>query len=84
MDHNLIVRNWTKTLEIDHDTSSPKFASSNGEVERAVQTVKSALIKAIDNKRDPYLALLEYRNTPMDNDTGSPADLLFQRKLRTK
>ena len=34
--------NFSKTWEFDHDTSSPKFASSNGQVERAVQTVKSA------------------------------------------
>ena len=76
--------NFSKTWEFDHDTSSPKFASSNGQVERAVQTVKSVLRKAVDSKRDPYLALLEYRNTPIDNDIGSPAELLFQRKLRTK
>ena len=42
------------------------------------------LKKAVDSKRDPYLALLEYRNTPIDNEIGSPAELLFQRKLRTK
>ena len=30
-----------------------------------VQTVKKVLKKAVLDKRDPYLALLEYRNTPV-------------------
>ena len=76
--------NFSKKWEFDNDTSIPKFASNNGQVEKAVQTVKIVLRKAVDCKRDPYLALLEYRNTPIDNDIGSLAELLFQRKLRTK
>uniref|UniRef100_A0A5S6QFE8 RNA-directed DNA polymerase n=1 Tax=Trichuris muris TaxID=70415 RepID=A0A5S6QFE8_TRIMR len=59
-------------------TSSPRYAQSNGEAERAVLTVKSMLEKS----DDIHLALLAYRTTPMASGF-SPAELLFGRNLRT-
>ena len=61
-----------------HEPSSPKYPQSIGEVERAVKTVKSLLRKSVD----PYLALMAYRSTPLENGY-SPSELLFGRKIRT-
>lgn len=62
-----------------HETSSPRYPRSNGEVERMVRTVKNLLQKS----EDPFLALLAYRNTA--GPTGfSPAQLLMGRRLNTR
>ena len=59
-----------------HQTGSPNHPQSNGEAERAVQTVKSILNKA----SVPYLGLLSYQATPLANGF-SMAELLMGRKL---
>ena len=71
-------KEFTKNWYISHQTSSPRFAQSNGEVERCVQTVKNLISKS----KDPYLALLAYRTTPLANGEA-PCQLLMGRMLRS-
>ena len=65
-------------------TSSPHYPQSSGMSERAIQTVKNLLRKAGDEGKDPYISLLEYRNTPVSGMQESPAQLLMSRMLQSK
>lgn len=78
---NSQMRQFAKDYGFTHVTSSPGFPSSNGQIERTVRTVKNIFKKA----DDPYMALLDYRNSPIDADTPmSPAQILYGRRLKTK
>jgi transposase InsO family protein len=74
-------RQFTKDWNFKHTTSSPYHQQANGLAEKTVQTVKRLLEKARIDGSDPYLGILEYRNTP--TDTESPAQLLMSRELRS-
>jgi hypothetical protein len=74
---------FSKDWGFVHDTSSPNYPSSNGLAEKCVQTVKNLLSKAQADKKDPYISLLEYRNTPLAENKLSPAQLLMSRRARS-
>ena len=74
-------KNFDETWGFDHITSSPHFPQSNGFVERAIGTDKSALKKAHSSDLDPDMALLLVRTTPTDAQMPCPAKLLYTRKI---
>ena len=67
---------WDATVCITVDfmisTSSPEHPASNGQSEWMVGIVKQLMRKANQEDRDPHLALLEYRNTPISGLSYSP------------
>lgn len=77
-----MFKEFTENWEFKHVKTSPYFSQSNGMVERTIQSVKNILKKSKLEGTDPYLVLLEYRNTPIDSDLPSPAEILFSRKIR--
>jgi hypothetical protein len=75
-------RLFTKNWGIEHQTSSPYHPTANGLVEKCVQTCKRILNKSKISGQDPYIGILEYRNTPVDG-MAAPAQLLMSRQLRS-
>jgi hypothetical protein len=78
-----LFEEFAKKWNFQHVTSSPQYSKSNGIVERAIQTVKNIIKKCIESRTELELALLHYRNTPVDYCILSPCELFFNRKLRT-
>ena len=76
-------KQFATDYRFEHCTTSPHYPQSNGMAEKAVQTAKNLLKKAVTDNKDPYLALLAYRNTPLSDQLGSPAQRLMGRRTKT-
>ena len=68
---------------ISHQRSSPGNSKANGAAEAAVKTAKRMMKKCHAGKEDPYLGLLNLRNTPTEGLQFSPAQRLLGRKTNT-
>ena len=71
--------------DIKHITSAPYHPSTNGLVERAVQTLKQGMKKQGDGSVETKLArfLLSFRITPQSTTGESPAQLRWGRSLKS-
>ena len=72
---------FCKKYNIDHQTSSPYWPQGNGKAESAVKIAKSLLTKSPEFTSF-QLALLDYRNTPPQGHTLSPAQRSLGRRTR--
>ena len=52
-------------------------------MENAVKTCKGLLVKAKEDKKDPLLAILDWRNTPSEGFSTSPVQRLMDRRTCT-
>ena len=82
-DFDVFLKRWN----VKHVTSSAFYPQGNGRAELAVKTAKRLLHDntAPDgtlNCEKACRALLQYRNTPIQNVGLSPAQILFHRNLR--
>ena len=69
---------FAKQYGFEHKTSSPYYPQGNALAERTVQTVKNLLKKS----KDPHMALLAYRSTPLPWCGLSPSQLLMGRTTK--
>jgi len=82
--NSFAMRQFAESWGFQVVTSSPRYAKSNGQVERFVQTIKQLMRKAVESNQDVAVALLQYRNAPVAGREYCPAQLLFNRSLRTR
>ncbi|XP_055492867.1 uncharacterized protein K02A2.6-like [Leucoraja erinacea] len=76
-------QHFSQKWGFEHRTSSPGYPQSNGKAESAVKTAKRLMLKAAAARQDPYLAMLDHRNTPSQGLNTSPAQRLLSRRTRT-
>ena len=75
-------KEFSRTWGFKHITVSPYHPQANGLAEKSVQIIKQLLKKAKADGKDPYLSLLEYRNSTVKS-IGSPAQLAMDRRLNS-
>lgn len=80
---SLEFQRFSQKWGFEHRTSSPGYPQSNGKAESAVKTAKRLMLKAAAARQDPYLAMLDHRNTPSQGLNTSPAQRLLSRRTRT-
>ena len=78
------LKEFSRQWNFVHVTSSPAYSQSNGKVEAAVSSAKNVMSKSRKVRTDPYLALLEYRNTPSQGLGTSPVQRLMSRRTRAQ
>ncbi|KAF2887486.1 hypothetical protein ILUMI_18687 [Ignelater luminosus] len=76
-------KDFASNYGFTHITASAKWSQSNGQSESAVKIVKNIFKKCQLARDDPWLGLMEYRNTPKEH-MPSPAQLLYSRNLRAR
>ena len=69
--------------EFNHITSSPYHSQANGKAESAVKIAKRLIKKAKRDNQDIQLTILNWRNTPSEDNNLSPVQKLHSRRTKT-
>ena len=73
---------FAKKWSFVHTPTSPYNSKGNGKAESAVKMAKNLLRKAAVDRSDPFLAMLDHRNTPTEGHL-SPAQKFMARRTKT-
>lgn len=78
-----VMKEFCRDWNFNIVASSPHYHRSNGFAERYVQTVRQFLKKCEVTGEDVYRSLLTYREAPVSGCLYSPAEMLFNRSIRS-
>ena len=76
-------RKFAEKWEFDHERISPGNSKANDTAEAAIKDAKKMMKRCRAEKSDPYIGLLNVRNTPSEGMSTSPAQRLFGRRTKT-
>uniref|UniRef100_A0A669BA80 Gypsy retrotransposon integrase-like protein 1 n=1 Tax=Oreochromis niloticus TaxID=8128 RepID=A0A669BA80_ORENI len=83
-----LFREYCETNGIKHIRTTPKWAQANGQVERQnaslMKRIRIAQAEGLDWKRELRKNVTVYRSIEHPTTSKSPAELLFNRKMRGK
>ncbi|GFU11706.1 transposon Tf2-6 polyprotein [Trichonephila clavipes] len=82
--NSYIYKKFANDWDFNYTFISHHYSPSNGMVEKAVGISKSIMKKAWEDRRDYLVGLMEHRNTPISGLDLSPAQMMFNRRLKTK
>ena len=76
-------KNFSNNWSFKHEPISPGNSKANGAAEAAVKIAKRLMKKCKNAGEDPYIALLNLRNTPTEGLDTSPTQRLMSRRTKT-
>ena len=71
-----------KAWQFNRVKTFPYHSQSNGKAESAVKIAKGIIKKSLRDKKDLWLSILDWRNTPTENMSLSPIQRLFSRRTK--
>ena len=74
---------FAERWRFSHEPISPGNSKANGAAESDVKIAKNLMKKCCKAKEDPYLGLLNIRNTPPEGMETSPVRCLMGRRTKT-
>ena len=74
---------FSKQWNFKHVMSSPHYLKSNGQIKRAIQTIKKNIKKSLKGCEESYLALLAIQTSPGLGNNTPPDILFYNHTLRT-
>ena len=74
---NNLVKHFCYSLNKEQAISSSHHQQSNGQVEACIKLITHTMKKGLESGSDIHIALLQIRQTPLEQGLPSPATLLF-------